>query len=101
MLVIIQNDPEVSLGAFAGYLDEAGTRYATIHPYRGEELLPLKDLSAVIVLGGAMGVHDTDRHPFLADLKRFIRACVTQNIPFLGIPEIRAGHDRIRPRDCR
>ncbi len=48
-------------------------------------LPPLKDLSAVIVLGGAMGVHDTGRHPFLVELKSFIRACVTQKIPFLGI----------------
>ena len=85
MLAIIQNDPEVPLGAFAGYLAEAGTRYATIHPYRGEELPPLKDLSAVIVLGGAMGVHDTDRHPFLVELKDFIRRCVAHDIPFLGI----------------
>ncbi len=35
MLVVIQNDPEVPLGAFAGYLAEAGTRYSTIYPYRG------------------------------------------------------------------
>jgi GMP synthase-like glutamine amidotransferase len=32
-----------------------------------------------------MGAHDTDRHPFLVELKNFIRACVTHDIPFLGI----------------
>ena len=85
MLAVIQNDPEVPLGAFAGYLAEAETRYTIIHPYRGEELPPLKDISAVIVLGGAMGVHDTDRHPFLVALKSFFRECVAQDIPFLGI----------------
>lgn len=85
MLAVIQNDPEVPLGAFAGYLAEAGTRYTTIHPYLGEEFPPLKDITAIIVLGGTMGVHDTDRHPFLVGLKSFIRACVAQDIPFLGI----------------
>jgi GMP synthase-like glutamine amidotransferase len=85
MFTVIQNDPEVPLGAFAGYLDEAGIRYSTIHPCRGEELPPIEELTAVIVLGGAMGVHDTERHPFLTVLKDFIRGCVAHDIPFLGI----------------
>ena len=85
MLAIIQNDPEVPLGSFAGYLDEAGTPYTTIHPYMGEKLPPVGDVPAVVVLGGAMGVHETDRHPFLVELKGFIRECVANNIPFLGI----------------
>ena len=85
MLAVIQNDPEVPLGAFAGYLAEAGIRYTIIHPCRGEEFPPLKDISAVIILGGAMGVHDTDQHPFLMGLKSFIRECVAHDIPFLGI----------------
>jgi len=84
MLTIIQNDPEVTLGAFAGYLAEAGIPYTTIHPYRGDKLPPAGDAPAVIVLGGAMGVHDTDRHPFLVALKGFIRECVANNVPFLG-----------------
>ena len=85
MLVIIRNDPEVPLGAFTGYLAEAGTPYTTIHPYAGEALPPVRFLSAVIVLGGVMGVHDTDRHPFLVTVKGFIRECVSSGIPFLGI----------------
>lgn len=85
MLTIIQNDPEVPLGAYADYLAEAGIEYSIIHSYRGEGLPPFKDVIGVIMLGGAMGVHDTARHPFLVGLKRFIVACVSQNIPFLGI----------------
>ena len=85
MLVIIQNHPEVPLGAFAGYLAEAGTPYTTIHPYTGAKLPPVGDVPAVVVLGGAMGVHETDRHPFLVDLKGFIRECVADSVPFLGI----------------
>ena len=85
MLTIIQNDPEVPLGAFAGYLAEAGTPFTIVHPYAGEALPPVGEVSAVIVLGGAMGAHDTGRHPFLVGLKGFIRACVADTIPFLGI----------------
>ncbi|HLO25932.1 MAG TPA: type 1 glutamine amidotransferase [Geobacteraceae bacterium] len=85
MLVIIQNDPEVPLGVFADYLADAGTPYTTIPAYRGEPLPPAGEVSAVIVLGGAMGVHDGDRYPFLAALKGFIRECAALGIPYLGI----------------
>jgi GMP synthase (glutamine-hydrolysing) len=85
MLAIIQNDPEVPLGSFSGYLADAGVSYTTVHPYRGDLFPQVRELSAVIVLGGAMGVHDTDRHPFLIELKDFIRGCVAEAIPYLGI----------------
>jgi GMP synthase-like glutamine amidotransferase len=85
MLAVIQNDPEVPLGTFADYLAAAGVFCTIIHPYRGEALPPVKDASAVIVLGGSMGVPDTDRHPFLIDLKAFVRDCVADTIPYLGI----------------
>lgn len=85
MLVIIQNDPEVPLGAFADYLADAGTPHTFVHPYRGEPLPPVGEVSAVIVLGGAMGVHDGDRHPFLVTLKGFIRECAALDTPYLGI----------------
>jgi GMP synthase (glutamine-hydrolysing) len=85
MLTIIQNDPEVPLGAYADYLAELGVKYRIFHPYAGEALPPLAEVSAIIVLGGAMGVHDTDRHPFLAAVKDFIRAALEREVPFLGI----------------
>ncbi len=85
MLTIIQNDPEVPLGAFAGYLDEGGTPFKVVRQYAGESLPPLGGVPAVIVLGGAMGVHDTDRHPFLVELKGFIRSCAAHDVPFLGV----------------
>ena len=85
MLFIIQNDPEVPPGAYADYLTEMGTPFTVIHPYRGEALPPVAAVSAVIVLGGAMSVHDVDRHPFLTALKGFIRRCVQAGTPFLGI----------------
>lgn len=85
MLVIIQNDPEVPLGAFDGYLAEAGTPFTIFRPYGGEAFPLPGEVSAVIVLGGAMGVHDTEKHPFLVPLKGFIVDCVRREVPFLGI----------------
>lgn len=85
MLVIIQNDSEVPLGAFGGYLSEEGVTFRIVRPYGGEALPALEEVSAVIVLGGAMGVHDTGRHAFLAPLKGWIRDIVSREVPFLGI----------------
>jgi GMP synthase-like glutamine amidotransferase len=45
----------------------------------------MRDVSALIVMGGAMGANDDRRHPFLADLKLFIKKTVLAGIPYLGI----------------
>lgn len=82
MLHIIQNDPEVPAGNIIYGLD---VPFAVQHPYSGEPLPPLTDITALIVLGGAMGANDDLRHPFLADLKQLIRQVVTGGIPYLGI----------------
>ena len=85
MLTIIQNDPEVPAGAYADRLRELGVDFRTVTPYTGMQLPFPVDLRAVMVLGGAMGVHDDEHHPFLGPVKRFIRGCVTEGTPFLGI----------------
>lgn len=85
LLTIIQNDPEVPLGTYADCLEELAAPYRTVHPCRGEMLPEAEGVAAAIVLGGAMGVHDTDRHPFLRDVKRFIAEMVERVVPLLGI----------------
>ena len=85
MLHIIQNDPEVPPGNIAEILGDAGVLYVVHHPYSGDPLPCLQDISALIVLGGSMGAHDDVRHPFLYDLKLFVRQVVTAGIPYLGI----------------
>lgn len=85
MLVIVQNDPEVPAGTYAGYLRERNIPFLLVRPYAGDALPPLSEVSAVIVLGGAMGAHHTDRHPFLLEVKRFVREVVDREVPFLGI----------------
>jgi GMP synthase-like glutamine amidotransferase len=85
MLHIVQNDPEVPPGTVAEYLDDAGILYCVHHPYGGDPLPEVRDVTALIVMGGAMGANDDRRHPFLNDLKTFIRQAVSAGIPYLGI----------------
>lgn len=82
MLHIIQNDPQVPPG---NLLDAITIPYCIHHPYRGEKLPEIEQVSALIVMGGAMGANDDARHPFLGDLKELVRNCVASRIPYLGI----------------
>jgi GMP synthase (glutamine-hydrolysing) len=82
MLHIIQNDPDVPPG---NILENLAVLPPVHHPYRGDRLPELRDLSALIVLGGAMGANDDDRHPFLSELKTLIGQVAAAGIPFLGI----------------
>ena len=85
MLLVVQNDPEVPAGNYGKYLEEFGIEFTLVCPFKGEALPPVEELRAVIVLGGAMGVHETATHPFLLDVKRFIRGLVERGVPYLGI----------------
>ncbi len=85
MLLIIQNDQEVPPGNFAAVITELKIPCLTVHPYSGEATPPVGEVSAAIVLGGAMGVHDTGKHPFLVRVKAFIRECIYTETPFLGV----------------
>ncbi|MFA7402639.1 MAG: type 1 glutamine amidotransferase [Pelobacteraceae bacterium] len=81
-LHIIQNDPEVPPG---NIIDNLSIPYVIHHPYRDGILPAPEEVSALIVMGGAMGANDDIRHPFLTDLKNLIRAVVASRIPYLGI----------------
>ncbi len=82
MLYIIQNDPEVPPG---NIVEGLTVPYVVHHPYRGDLLPAVSDISALIVLGGAMGANDDAKHPFLTGLKALIREVIAEEIPYLGI----------------
>lgn len=82
VLHIIQNDPEVPPG---NLLDALTLPHVIHHPYRDGRLPEADQISALIVLGGAMGANDDPRYPFLHDLKTLIRRVVKGRIPYLGI----------------
>lgn len=84
-LHIIQNDPDVPPGNIIDNLDNLAIPYIIHHPYRDAVLPVPEQISALIVLGGAMGANDDSRYPFLGDLKNLIRTVVAARIPYLGI----------------
>jgi len=85
MLYIIQNDPDVPPGIVGEELKLLGVDSTLAHPYLGEALPDPAQVSAAIVLGGAMGANDDASYPFLTGLKDFIRDVVKRQVPYLGI----------------
>jgi len=84
MLAFIQNDPDVPAGNFAKWLLEDQIHFCTVKAFAGEQL-PVDDVDALIVLGGAMGVYDGERYPFLLTVKDLIRQIMSREIPVLGV----------------
>jgi len=85
VLTIIQNDPDVPPGILVAVLDAENVPSRIVRPGSGEALPELADVSALVVLGGKMGVGDVQAFPFLEDVKRLMAEAAEQGIPQLGI----------------
>jgi GMP synthase (glutamine-hydrolysing) len=85
MLTLIQNDQEVPSGNFPDWFREFEIPFRIVRPYSGEVLPSINDNSALIILGGAMGVHDTCRYPYLLEVRSYIHEAVFREVPLLGI----------------
>jgi GMP synthase-like glutamine amidotransferase len=85
MLTLVQNDPEVPSGRLLDVLQENHVPHRVISPFKGEALPSFDGALAVIILGGAMGVHEADQYPYLASVRACIKHAVDHEIPLLGI----------------
>jgi GMP synthase (glutamine-hydrolysing) len=57
-----------------------------VRPFKGDKLpAPGPDVAGSVVYGGPFNVFEEDKHPFLHDEAGWIRACMAQEIPLLGI----------------
>ncbi len=83
MIHILQNDPIVPPGVCIAHLERAGVRHQIVRLFAGDPLPPVGE--ALIVLGGTMGVGDTDRFPFLAPLMAYLAEAAKRDVPLLGI----------------
>ncbi len=84
-IVVLRNEPDAPAGYLGDALDRRGWSWQTVRLDAGDPLPLPQDVSGVAVLGGAMGAYDEESFPFLADEKRFLRACAETGVPVLGI----------------
>ncbi|ALC17268.1 glutamine amidotransferase [Desulfuromonas soudanensis] len=85
MLLVIQNDPRVPPAFFGTLLMEWGIAHRVLRLFAGDPMPDSSETSAVIVLGGTMGVHDREDFPFLEPLSGLIRDAADIGTPLLGI----------------
>jgi GMP synthase-like glutamine amidotransferase len=72
-----------TLGAF---FEKEGYPLSVIDLHRGAKLPDsLKDIDAVVSLGGPMNVYEEDEYPFLKDEDLFLKKVLKAGVPFLGI----------------
>lgn len=85
MFLIIQNDPDCPPGTLTDILAAGGHRFQTVAAYREENIPSVPGLTGIIVLGGEMGVHDTERFPFLRRVCALMSDALKTGTPLLGI----------------
>ncbi|MEA2023521.1 MAG: type 1 glutamine amidotransferase [Actinomycetota bacterium] len=84
-IVVLRNEHDAPPGYLGDALDRRGVEWQVIRLDAGDPLPKPEEVSGVAVLGGAMGAHDEEEFPFLADEKQFLVECTNGGIPVLGI----------------
>jgi len=72
-------------GLYGQLLRRRGITSHAIELNTGQPLPRLADYDALIVMGGPMGVHDEQRHPWLRDEKSLLAAALAADTPVLGV----------------
>ncbi len=86
MILILKHIDIEGPGTFGDFLKEKKEPFRIVELGAGEPLpLDLKDIKAVVVLGGPMNVDEENTYPFLKAENIFIQKVLKQEIPFLGI----------------
>jgi GMP synthase-like glutamine amidotransferase len=72
-------------GTIAPVLAEHAVAVVVVRLDWGAALPSVDDVGGLVVMGGPMGVHDTDEHPWLVGERALIRATVDAGLPVLGV----------------
>ncbi|HZX36144.1 MAG TPA: gamma-glutamyl-gamma-aminobutyrate hydrolase family protein [Thermodesulfobacteriota bacterium] len=84
--VVIQHVPHEGLGAIGNALAAFGISAEFVRVYRGERVpAVLERGTLLIVLGGPMGVYESERYPFLKDELNLLERAFKKDSPVLGI----------------
>jgi GMP synthase (glutamine-hydrolysing) len=85
-IYILQHHPAENLGAIADALEAAALAWQYVRVNEGQPVpANMKGAGGLIVMGGPMGVHQTDRYPWLRDEMRLIEDAMKSTLPVLGV----------------
>jgi GMP synthase (glutamine-hydrolysing) len=83
--VVVQHTPTEGPGLLAGVLAQSDLPVRVVRLDLGDLLPAPSEATGVVVMGGPMGVHDTDEYPWLSAERRWLAAVVDAGRPVLGV----------------
>ena len=84
--LVLRHVEHEHLGTVARALVQARQPYRYVDVFRGDPVPgDLAGCGGLIVMGGPMGVYESDKHPFLKDELRILREAAQAGYPVLGI----------------
>jgi GMP synthase (glutamine-hydrolysing) len=85
-IYILQHHPVENLGTIADALEAAALAWQYVRVNEGQPVpANMKGAGGLVVMGGPMGVRQTDRYPWLRDEMRLIEDAMKSNLPVLGV----------------
>ncbi len=105
-VLVIKHVEAEGPGLLGEFLQARGLSLRVVELEKGESIPEsLNGFSAVISMGGPMGVYDEEDYPFLRDEIPLLRAVVEKDIPFIGVclgaqMLARAGGARVLSKAC-
>ncbi len=85
-LLAVRHERHEGLGLLEKIFEEEKVSFRYLDLFENPNLsVDLSQVSGLVVLGGAMGVYEADRYPFLAKEIEILRQSLRQNLPTLGI----------------
>ena len=86
MILIVKHIFIEGPGVIGDFFQNSKRQVQTVELMGGDKLPnDLKDIEAIIVLGGPMNVYQEEKYPFLKDEDGFLKEAVELEIPTLGI----------------
>jgi GMP synthase (glutamine-hydrolysing) len=82
---LLQHVPYEGPGLIAEQARARGIELDRRHLYRGDAVPSVEELSGLVVMGGPMGVGDTDAHPHLSAEIDLLAAAAAAEVPVLGV----------------
>ena len=82
---VLQHVAHEGPGSIARVLGDAAIEFTVVRLDLGQPLPSADDLGGLVVMGGPMGVHDLDDHPWLAPERGLLRAAVEADVAVLGV----------------
>lgn len=81
----LQHVPFEGPGSIAAWAEGHGHEQTVTRLHAGDALPDPAAVDLLVVLGGPMGVHDVDRHPWLAAEQQWLRQALAGSLRMIGI----------------